>query len=148
MTTKKPGTQDTARPLTKRRKEFVAAFAASGSPTRAAREVGYAHPRVQGSRLLTNVSVQEGLAKLPTAHEARLENLIAGAEERRSFWTETMRNPEVAFRERLRASELLGRSYGDFVERVQTESNLEFQITRRIIHGTVAGADLELEDDE
>ena len=44
--------------------------------------------------------------------------MIASREERQTFWTAILRDPETELRDRLRASELLGRSEGDFLERV------------------------------
>ncbi len=121
--------------LNPKQRAFVAAYASSGSPTRAAREAGYPHADVQGSRLLRNIRVQAAIASITSPLEERLKEAIAQAEERRQFWTAVMRDPGVAWRERLRASELLGRSYGDFIERIQADSNLEFSITRKIIVG-------------
>ena len=133
---KNPAVPDTEQDhLNPKQRAFVAAYAASGSPTRAAREAGYPHADVQGSRLLRNIRVQAAIASITSPLEKRLREAIAQVEERRTFWTTVMRDPDVGWRERLRASELLGRSYGDFIERIQAESNLEFSITRKIIMG-------------
>lgn len=46
---------------------------------------------------------------------------IATKEEVMSFWTEWMRSDEVSFVHRVKASELLARSYGIFREAVEPE---------------------------
>ena len=50
---------------------------------------------------------------------ARTGKLIADREARQMFWTETMLDGGAAMRDRLKASELLGKSEGDFLDRVE-----------------------------
>ena len=44
---------------------------------------------------------------------------IATRVQRQHFWSETMRDGECPMRERLRASELLAKSEGDFIQRIE-----------------------------
>jgi len=53
------------------------------------------------------------------SHRSRV---IATREQRQLFWTNTMVDPEASMSDRLRASELLGRSNGDFTEKLITSS--------------------------
>lgn len=46
-------------------------------------------------------------------------SLIATRQRRQEFWTETMEDQGKDMKDRLRASELLGKSEADFVERVE-----------------------------
>jgi hypothetical protein len=45
--------------------------------------------------------------------------LIAGRKERQQFWTELMHNEQANMTDRIKASELLGKSEGDFLERIE-----------------------------
>ena len=49
---------------------------------------------------------------------------IATREERQSFWTSVIRDGDEDMRNRLKASELLGRSQTDFVERVDATTRI------------------------
>ena len=54
---------------------------------------------------------------------------IADRDERQRFWSEVMRDDGQAMRDRLRASDLLGRSTGDFVERHEHSQKGPIQLT-------------------
>lgn len=41
---------------------------------------------------------------------------IADARERQEFWTELMRDPRIEPKDRLKASELLAKKHGDFID--------------------------------
>ena len=113
--------------LTERQRRFVEEFAANGgNATKAAKAAGYAHPHVKGSQTLEKVSVREAIEalRLATTNPA-----IATREQRQVFWSRVIRGEETYFdhklgcevpypiEARLRASELLGKSQGDFVHR-------------------------------
>jgi phage terminase small subunit len=93
------------------------AYAANPNATQAAIQAGYSKhtARIVGSQNLTKPIIQARLAEL-TAH-AR-STAIATALERQRFWTATMHDPETDMQHRLKASELLGRAQGDFIERM------------------------------
>lgn len=118
--------------LTERQRRFVEEFAANGgNATKAAKAVGYAHPTTQGPRMLGNVGVCDAIEalRLETTNDA-----IVTREERQVFWTRVMRGEEK-YRDprsggmrpypvdlRLRASELLAKAQGDFVQRREVAS--------------------------
>ena len=89
---------------------------AAGNATKAAEEAGYSKKtaRFQGARLLTNVNIQKGL-------QARVDAdpLVADREALQRLWTKIAfaRKPyaKARMKDRLRASELLGKSQGLFV---------------------------------
>ena len=54
--------------------------------------------------------------------------LIANRVQRQQFWTEVMKNPEASLADRLRASELLGKSEADFVAKVQHEGTVPVSV--------------------
>lgn len=101
--------------LTLKQKKFIAAY--DGNATDAARKAGYAGNDVTlGSVAHENLKkplVAEALAKRETKAIAKA---IASREERQAFWSSAMRGNEEGV-DRLRASEVLGKSEGDFVER-------------------------------
>lgn len=107
--------------LNARQQAFVEAYA--GNATAAALAAGYSErsARSQGQRLLTNDDIQDAIK----AREAkRLAPTIASRQERQEFWTSVLRNEEEAMKNRLKAAELLGKSEGDFLERVEMDMTL------------------------
>lgn len=112
--------------LTERQQRFVDAY--DGNGTAAARAAGYTGDdrtlAAAASRLLTNGNVKAALearrVKVLTARsDAQAVTNIASRIERQSFWTKTMLDPEVEMKDRLKASELLGKSEADFTEKVK-----------------------------
>lgn len=107
--------------LTARQRAFVEAYA--GNATAAALAAGYSErsARSQGQRLLTNDDIQDAIK----AREAqRLAPTIATRQERQEFWTSVLRNEDEPMKDRLKAAELLGKSEGDFLERVEMDMTL------------------------
>lgn len=104
--------------LTPRQRAFAAAYASHGIAERAAVEAGYSVRTARGStnRLLANAGVTAELARLAKAAD---DENIASLRELRGTWTRILRNEDAPMRERLRASELLGKSLGAFVERIE-----------------------------
>jgi len=107
--------------LTEKQRRFCEAYTANGgNATDAARQAGYAKPRQQGPRLLENVGVVQALE---TLREETTNAAIATREERQAYWTSVMRGEpdsegnRPTNSERLRASEILGKAQGDFLER-------------------------------
>ena len=93
-----------------------------GNGTAAATRAGYGAPHVAASRLLRN-------AKVKTAMELRVEICPAAAtrEQLQSFWTQVMLDDGHSMKDRLRASELLAKSRGEFIgisERQEERSGL------------------------
>lgn len=102
--------------LTTKQRRFVEVY--DGNGTEAARLAGYtgtdAALRVTASRLLANGSIATAIQQRHAVEESRL---IADRQKRQAFWTTVMQDKDEEMRTRLRASELLGRSEADFVER-------------------------------
>ena len=107
--------------LNAKRQAFVDAW--EGNATAAALAAGYSPKTAysQGQRLSKIVEVQEAIK----AREAQwLAPTIATRQERQEFWTSVLRNEEEAMKNRLKAAELLGKSEGDFLERVEMDMTL------------------------
>jgi len=117
--------------LTIKQQIFVDTY--QGNATGAAREAGYKSPEVEGHRLLRNAKIAKALAKrTETPQEADRKRHILTREERQQFWSDVTTGNIVesyvdhdgndasrpaALRERIKASELLGKSQADFIER-------------------------------
>ena len=104
--------------LSEKERRFVEAYMgeAVGNASEAARIAGYSSPGTLGHRLLKKVQVQEALARRQAA-----DPLIATREERQKFWSDVFRGnlPEFDTKDRLKASELLGKCGGDFLDRIE-----------------------------
>lgn len=106
--------------LTARERKFVEHFMATGNATRAAASAGYSQKTASqiGYRLLRKVQIQQAIAGRTAADPA-----VATREERQAFWTSVQRGvgrfATASLRDRIRASELLGKSQADFVERLE-----------------------------
>lgn len=109
--------------MNQRQRAFCEAYLVSGNAAEAAREAGYSArtARSIGQRLLTFVDVQEYLdqrnQEISAARTAQVEEI-------RQFWTATMRDDTAKSADRLKASELLAKTYGAFLERVTVDAEV------------------------
>ena len=91
-----------------KQQKFCDYYLQSGNATEAAKKAGYSErtARAIGAENLTKLDIQKYLAE----HAQRASNArIADANEVLEFWSNTMRNSELASKDRLKASELLGK---------------------------------------
>lgn len=104
--------------LTPKQRRFVEAYAASGNATQAAIEAGYSARNAGkiGPRLVGKSGIAEAIKALSEQESGRN---IASAEERQEFWSKVMRGKVdgADLSHRLKASELLGKAQGDFLNR-------------------------------
>lgn len=106
-----------ANSLSERERRFVELFmgACLGNATES-----YAQAYKQKNRRVAGVEGHNLLKrpKIRAAFEARIRKdpIVATREERQKFWTSFMHDEKKADAIRLRGSELLGKSQGDFVE--------------------------------
>lgn len=127
--------------LTPKRKAFVEAY--TGNATEAALSAGYSPKTAHaiGHELLKKPEIQEALQK---RMDKKINSIIADREERQAFWTEVMRDEFKDMKDRLKASELLARSEGDFLERIETQTIDCPVITVNFVEaepGSLAGSD-------
>ncbi len=122
--------------LTERERQFVECFMSSGNATKSARTVGYSKKTASqiGYRLLRKVQIQRAIAERTTNDPA-----VAQRQDRQAFWSSVMwgvgRFTTAALKDRLRASELLGRSHGDFIEKHDLTSGgqpMVFQVVTNV----------------
>lgn len=127
--------------LTPKQKKFVEAY--SGNATEAAITAGYSRNRASeiGYQLLQKTTVSDAIHERE-AIESR--SRIATRQERQMFWTAIMFDETREVGIRLRASELLAKSEGDFLERVEVAGPPEPPIIN--VHFTKRKADTEAQE--
>lgn len=123
--------------MTPRQLKFIEVY--SGNGTEAAKLAGYTgSDNVLGKTahdLLRNPKVVEAIKSRGKVHQ---EKRILNREERQAFWTQVMEDETQQMRDRLRASELLGRSEADFIEKIQHSGNVTLE---QIITGSMSSED-------
>lgn len=102
--------------LTARQQRFVDAY--DGNATAAALAAGYSK-KTAAFIGAENLKKPKIAAAIRARERERTSPLIATREERQSFWTATMRDEAAEMRDRLKASELLGKSEADFTDKLQ-----------------------------
>ena len=111
------GTSDWHEGLTERQRRFCEAYSSNGgNALDAARKAGYKRPDPQGAENLGKPSIKAAIEKLRTATTSAA---IMTREQRQEFWTQVARSKDQDMKDRLKASELLGRSQGDFISRTE-----------------------------
>lgn len=108
--------------LTEKQRKYVEAYAGNG--VAAAIAAGYS-PRSADK-------ISRDLLRIPTIAAAirdrereNIRPLIASRVERQEFWSNTMRDANEDARNRLKASELLGKSEGDFLDRIEHSGSID-----------------------
>jgi len=103
---------------------------AAGNATQAARLAGYKGNentlRVIGGQNLLKLAVTKSIEKLQKS-----DPLVMNRKERREFWTRMALDPEVENAVRIRASELLAKASGDFIERHLVDSVVQVDDVRK-----------------
>lgn len=130
------------KPLSERHRRFVEAFmgSAAGNAAAAAREAGYKGTRETVERTATRLT-QHPAVRAAIEERQRGDPRVADREERQRFWSSIMRGePQKqlvgervletvpTLRDRLLAAQHLGKSNGDFFERVKHEGHIGHEI--------------------
>ena len=117
--------------MTDKQELFILEYQQDHNATQAAIRAGYSPKTAysQGQRLLKDPDVKE---VLEADLIERKSELIATREQRQQLWTEIMYDTEQSTRDRLRASELLGKSCGDFIERIETKGEAVLDLRAQI----------------
>jgi len=107
--------------FTLKQREFIECYC--GNATEAAVAAGYSQrtARSQGQRLLTNADI---LKVVKEREKMNLADKIANRQERQKFWSSVMKDPQLSMRDRLKASELLGKSEADFKDRIELQGEV------------------------
>lgn len=114
--------------------KFVEEYAKLGNETEAYR---LAYPsakkeeviRANASRLLTNANVREYLEELK--QKTSSEN-IADMQEVKEFWTTIIRNPNERTDNRLKASDMIAKTNGAYLQKIDLKTTAPVQIVDNI----------------
>lgn len=106
--------------LSPKRQRFVEEYLKDFNGTQAAIRAGYAPKAAneQAARLLANASVR---AAVDAGRELLRSEAVADAAELREIWTRIARSDKEETKDVLKATELLGKAQGMFVDRVKHE---------------------------
>ncbi|MBF0259484.1 MAG: terminase small subunit [Desulfamplus sp.] len=107
--------------LTAKQMAFIDLY--DGNTTRTAVAAGYGvkSAKMAGIRNMQNVTIRNLIEQRQSQEiKPKVMDRIA----RQVFWSDITRDDGLPLRDRLRASELLGRSEGDFLERVHQDVNM------------------------
>ncbi len=99
--------------LSKKQQIFVDVY--DGNATKAAEIAGYVDPRRTGSQLLKHPDIHR---QLELRRQMEIKPEVMTRLERQVWWTKIIRDESQPMKDRLRASELLGKSEGDFLDRI------------------------------
>ena len=100
--------------LTDKHQKFVDLW--TGNATETATLAGYADARNAGKRALKNAYI---CTQIKEKRAKELKPLIMDRYDRQKLWTDIAKMESEATKDRLKASELLGRSEGDFLDRLE-----------------------------
>jgi phage terminase small subunit len=118
---KKGGEAMSKRKMTEKQKRFCDYYIESGNATEAARKAGYKKPNPQGAENLAKPSIKKYIEK--RIKELETER-TSDMQEVQEFWAATMRNPKEETKDRIKASELIAKTHGAFLERVEHSGSI------------------------
>ena len=110
--------------LTERQHRYVDCF--DGNIKRSALAAGISY--IYAKELHTKTYYAHVQTALTERREAVSREDIATREERQKFWTSVERDKSLNMSDRLRASELLGKSEADFIDVVKSDSIMRLQL--------------------
>jgi phage terminase small subunit len=110
--------------LTFKQKQFCEFYVGSGNASEAARLAGYSAKSAYATGH-ENLKKHEVVEYIKSLNQAMSSTRIASAVERQEFWTAIMRGemPEIDGIQ-LKASEVLAKAQGDFIQKVEVTSDL------------------------
>lgn len=113
--------------LTAKQQKFVDAY--NGNATEAALAAGYSQKTAQaiGAENLRKPLIARAIRD---RGEKEAAPLIASRQDRQRFWSDMMNNPKADPRNRLKASELLGKANADFTENINLRVSLEDKLRK------------------
>ena len=107
--------------LTQKQRIFVDAF--MGNAKEAAEKAGYRNPAIIGHENLKKPAILHAIRKRDDRIQDKIDitgkqYIIATRKERQEFWSDSMKDTSLDMQQRLKASELLGKSEADFTDRL------------------------------
>ena len=111
--------------LTVKQQRFVDFY--DGNATQAALKAGYS-PKTAHRSGAENMQKHAVTAAIAEREKQKSAPEIATREERQAFWSSVLRNESEQMKDRLKASELLGKSNADFIERIRQDGPIEIHV--------------------
>lgn len=109
--------------LTVKQKKFIEAY--EGNATEAARIAGYKGNDATLAQVgYENMMNPEINSRVMKRQDLEIQRIVMNRLDRQILWTELARSSSVEVKDRLKATELLGRSEGDFTEKLEVSVNL------------------------
>lgn len=113
--------------ITPKQRKFAEAYVETGNATESYKIAGYSARSnkvagVEGHKLLKNPKVEKLVNELT---QKLTDESIADITEVKQFWTETMRDRAEEMKERIKASEMLAKTSGAFIDRVDISGEVE-----------------------
>ena len=115
------------RGLNERQTKFCLNYVKHGNAVKAYMEAGYdikseAGARASSSKLLTNPNV---MLKLKELNEKTEKSTIADLVEIKEFWSKIVRSDEEETPHRLKAAELIAKTQGAFIDKVEHSGKID-----------------------
>ena len=101
----------------------------TGNATETATLAGYSNAKDAGTRCLKNSEISRAIQE---RRALELKPLIATRQDRQKFWTDVMLNEDEDMKNRLKSSELLGKSEGDFLDKIQHSGDANNPIVQKV----------------
>jgi phage terminase small subunit len=121
-----PSSSRSAAGLNPKQARFVAEYLKDLNATQAAIRAGYSK-KTAGSQAHDLLKKPEISLLVAQGQQAHIDRAIATRAERQKFWTKIMQDAGEDLRDRLKASELLGKSEADFTEKVELSGRLTLE---------------------
>ena len=107
--------------LTPKQEEFCDIYISSGNATESYKQAYKSCKkdsvaRANSCRLLTNANI---IQYIRDKNDAIKNDRIADMQEVKEFWTNTLRSEEVEMRDRIKVSELIGKTNAAFIDKVE-----------------------------
>jgi len=115
-----------AKRLSEKQLRFIELW--TGNATETATLAGYSNAKDAGTRCLKNSEICRAIKE---KRSKEIKPLIATRQDRQKFWTDVMMDAEEDMKNRLKSSELLGKSEGDFLDRMQLSGDHSNPIVHR-----------------
>lgn len=113
--------------LNERQRRFADEYIICGVAETAALKAGYSekYARSDAHKLLAHTGIKEIIDKRNKLLESKK---IATMQEVREFWTTVIRDEDTDMKDRIKVSELIGKSNGEFLDRVEQSGGIDIRV--------------------
>lgn len=116
--------------LTVKQKKFADEYIKSGNATQSYTDAGYSVKNdnaagVEGHKLLRNPKIQ---SYIDIVNKKLDDESIADMIEIKRFWTDTVRGKHIEMKDRIKASELIAKTNGAFIDKVEQSGEIGLKV--------------------